>query len=897
MHVYSYILVVKGPIFLTDEKIKSRRRRSASTDRYVETLVVADKYMVQFYGKDVEKYILTLMKIVASIFKDPSIGNSINIVVNRIIILNYDEPKLHLGHHADKVLGKFCKWQKLINLPENEVTNLQHHDHAIFITRYDICSKKDKPCGTVGLAPVGGMCNPTRSCSVIEDRGLATAFTVAHELGHNFGMHHDGLGNPCGDIGHESARLMAAQINKHIDLFSWSSCSRDYITHYLDSGKADCLLNVPVTNNYEYADTLPGLRYDADKQCQFAVGKKSRICGNLSCKELRCLGPYGSCLTTNLPAADGTNCSSNEIENGWCYQSKCVIYGEFPEEINGNWSEWSDWSQCSRTCGGGVMKSYRNCDNPSPTHGGRYCLGDRKRFRSCNAEPCPEGAPSFREVQCASYNNIPFRGKRYTWRPYAAARIDHCALYCMAEKFHFYVEKSPKVIDGTLCYQGSTDICIDGQCKAVGCDKKLGSSAKNDKCGVCNGDGNSCRAITATVKKEVKYGKYEEILRIPRGATSIKVEELNISRNYLALKSESGNFYINGDWIIDWPQTYYVAGTLFHYHRDEGKLEYLEAPGPTTENLIIMVLPQEYASSGIKYTLSVPLVEGPLNNSISDRTQVQSIWITTRWSKCSQDCGGGIKYRHYACVREDDKTLSDESLCKSPKPTAKERRCNVKPCRPQWALGEWSTCSKSCGGGITTRRVLCIKDIENRKHEVVENSTCSEKAPLMVSVCNKKRCPPQWITGHWSKCSKQCGQGTKTRFVLCLSKDGKTFMPHSTCDPKLKPTKATSCFTTKCIRPRWVMGKWSQCSVSCGKGTKIRTVECRDYKNRITDSCKLNKKPPKYVECGNSCKTSDHAEVCEDYPQVKYCPLVKLYNFCSRQYFRKTCCKSCEGIA
>ena len=35
-----------------------------------------------------------------------------------------------------------------------------------------------------GLAPVAGMCEPVRSCSINEDIGLASAFTIAHEIGH-----------------------------------------------------------------------------------------------------------------------------------------------------------------------------------------------------------------------------------------------------------------------------------------------------------------------------------------------------------------------------------------------------------------------------------------------------------------------------------------------------------------------------------------------------------------------------------------------------------------------------------------------------------------------------------------------------------------------------------------
>lgn len=36
----------------------------------------------------------------------------------------------------------------------------------------------------LGLAELGTVCDPYRSCSINEDNGLSTAFTIAHELGH-----------------------------------------------------------------------------------------------------------------------------------------------------------------------------------------------------------------------------------------------------------------------------------------------------------------------------------------------------------------------------------------------------------------------------------------------------------------------------------------------------------------------------------------------------------------------------------------------------------------------------------------------------------------------------------------------------------------------------------------
>lgn len=45
-----------------------RQRRSISSERFVETLVVADKMMVGYHGrKDIEHYILSVMNIVSLI--------------------------------------------------------------------------------------------------------------------------------------------------------------------------------------------------------------------------------------------------------------------------------------------------------------------------------------------------------------------------------------------------------------------------------------------------------------------------------------------------------------------------------------------------------------------------------------------------------------------------------------------------------------------------------------------------------------------------------------------------------------------------------------------------------------------------------------------------------------
>ena len=59
-------------------------------------------------------------------------------------------------------------------------------------------------------------------------------------------------------------------------------------------------------------------------------------------------------------------------------------------------------------CGGGVQRSTRDCNNPTPVNGGKYCVGKRVRYRSCNIQECPPGTPDFREEQCSFFNNNNF---------------------------------------------------------------------------------------------------------------------------------------------------------------------------------------------------------------------------------------------------------------------------------------------------------------------------------------------------------------------------------------------------------------------------------------------------------------------------------------------------------
>lgn len=65
-----------------------------------------------------------------------------------------------------------------------------------------------------------------------------------------------------------------------------------------------------------------------------------------------------------------------------------------------------------------------------------------------------------------------------------------------------------------LCKSGVLFRLFSSPCvlQIVGCDHELGSTAKEDNCGVCNGDGSSCRLVRGHYKTQHASGKSKESL-------------------------------------------------------------------------------------------------------------------------------------------------------------------------------------------------------------------------------------------------------------------------------------------------------------------------------------------------------------------------------------------------
>ncbi|XP_028648199.2 ADAMTS-like protein 5 isoform X1 [Erpetoichthys calabaricus] len=268
------------------------------------------------------------------------------------------------------------------------------------------------------------------------------------------------------------------------------------------------------------------------------------------------------------------------------------------------WSSWTTWSPCSRSCGGGASVRTRMCLTRNAQEG--PCPGEPRQYKICNVQVCPAGSIGFRDLQCAAYNDKSIMGsKKFQWTTFIGGS-DPCDLSCLALGQNFYYNFG-HVLDGTPCPTETDGVCIKGQCLRPGCDLILGSEKRADACMVCGGHNSSClrhRSVYQDQNKAAgRYG-YDEVTMIPAGATHIHV--IDNSGNFLALQNGNSQFVINGNWEIDLPGEYNVAGTKLVYKRSTDNGESFEVQGPTQEDLHIMVLLIE-RNSAIEYEYWLPL--------------------------------------------------------------------------------------------------------------------------------------------------------------------------------------------------------------------------------------------------------------------------------------------------
>lgn len=318
-------------------------------------------------------------------------------------------------------------------------------------------------------------------------------------------------------------------------------------------------------------------------------------------------------------------------------------------------------------------------------------------------------------------------------------------LQCKAIGFDFFYALQEKVTDGTTCGKFDKDVCVDGDCLKIGCDRQISSKKELDICGVCDGDASSC------VKSEYELSLSPRNLKVGLnliGVVGRGSRNVVVNVNTLRIPGASVNLVYDGK-----------SDEKLVFEEKSIEIQNVEAKNLRFESFIVQ--------SPLKRELKIILT---LNNlSENPRLYKNSV--------------GSISFT--------------EMLPKtqfSPK--------NLKKTEFSWKTSE---CSTTCGIGYLSN-ICVINPDKTRVTTRVHPEFCNNLPIPAENPCeNNPPCPGTWLHSNWDRSNcfeteNECQvrhhtmyERVRTRQVRCSSGHGKASDILEPCDSISRPESVAAC--------------------------------------------------------------------------------------------------------
>ena len=627
--------------------------------------------------------------------------------------------------------------------------------------------------------------------------------------------------------------------------------------------------------------------------CQYSKG----TCGNGTRKRSRSIKVHASCGGTNCRGLNNETTSCNK-----CCPRNCV------------WGSWALWGDCTKTCGSGSHVRTRN--QTTEQYCGGTCAGSAKEVRECNKYTCPK-----HDGDC-------MWGFWSSW----CACTKSCGGGYQSRTRHIMKEAAP---GGNCIGEGKiTRVCNTGCCPrdcvwahwgywsgcSYGTGKSCGTGLKTRSrdyavevyCGgkACIGQNQMNETCSSCCPSNCIWGQWQKWCHCSKSCNG----GIQMRKRYIA-KAESCGGVCPG--VARYTRTCNMQccprdcvwenwNTWGHCFYGEGKL-----CGKGNQTRLRKYKEVEQCG-GKPCTGSGKEIKEC--SKCCPKNCVMGEW--GQWNQCSKTCGGG----HQSRSRSVTEAASCGGTCEGT--LRSSQSCNKKCCPSNcvWAPWQnWCPCSKTCGGGVRTRK---------RKKLVTEScgGQCTGDSSYSKT-CNTGCCPRHciWGTwGSWDSCfygnGKFCGNGTRTR----IRKYSQTsYCGGNNCIGSTMESKnCNKCCPRQCLWSQW--SSWSKCSKSCGGGRQMKTRQvtaesacggsCKGDSN-ITQACnrqccpydckwrswstwskcisgKISRKRQilSFQGCGGKCEGKAKEEVdcsCKAWTPWSRCDFGKTYKQCGHGGFQK----------